>query len=136
MVNFVTVVLIFYLPESPKWLYANARYNEARDGLQIVAKMNQRKINTNRLAFDNEVDKRQESEFDESQTTIENSFVRIVNDDIVLRGSIWELVTIWQIRRNFFCITVLLSSSAFCFFLINFQMKFVKGSLITNTLFS
>jgi hypothetical protein len=102
-------------------LYANGRYDEARDSLKIVAKMNKSKTMPSKFIFDTEAEKiLEESMFDESMMTVENSFCRGINDDIVLKGHISELITIWQIRRNFFSVTVLLTTSAFCFFLINF----------------
>jgi len=33
-----------YIPESPKWLYANRRYDEARETLKVVAKYNKANI--------------------------------------------------------------------------------------------
>ena len=37
-----------------------------------------------------------------------------------LEGKISEMCSIWQLRRNFVVLLVLLSSCSFCFFLINF----------------
>ena len=55
---------------------------------------------------------------------------------VVLTGKIGELCSVWQIRRNFLTLMFLLSSSSFCFFLINFQMKNVEGYLVTLTIVS
>lgn len=53
-----------------------------------------------------------------------------------MTGSLKELCTVSQIRRNFIILMIILSVSSFCFFCINFQMKNVQGSIITNTLAS
>lgn len=55
---------------------------------------------------------------------------------IKLKGNISEVCQIWQLRRNFVILMILLSTNSFVYFLINFQMKYVKGSLIENTLAS
>ena len=55
---------------------------------------------------------------------------------IVLTGEKKELCTIWQIRRNFSVMMILLTGSSFIFFLINFQLNNVKGSLVANTMSS
>lgn len=51
-----------------------------------------------------------------------------------LKGHISEVFNIWQIRRNFFGLLILMSITSFCFFLITYQMKNIKGSMISNTL--
>lgn len=55
---------------------------------------------------------------------------------VELTGKISEVCTIWQLRRNFMILMLLLGSNSFIYFLLNFQMKYVTGSLITNTLAS
>ena len=40
------------------------------------------------------------------------------------------------LRQNFIVCIVLLSSSSFCFFFVNFMMKNLNGSIIKNTIFS
>lgn len=59
-----------------------------------------------------------------------------MDQKVELKGKISEVCTIWQLRRNFIILMLLLGSNSFCYFLLNFQMKYVTGNLITNTLAS
>ena len=69
-----------------------------------------------------------------NQLELKSMVSKVDDNKIMLVGEISEVCSIWQIRRNFLVLMYLLSMNSFCFFLINFQMKFVKGSLIKNTL--
>lgn len=40
----IIILIYMYIPESPKWLYANRRYDEARETLKVVAKYNKANI--------------------------------------------------------------------------------------------
>lgn len=55
---------------------------------------------------------------------------------IKLKGEFKEICQIPEIRVNSIVLAILMSISSFCFFLINFSMKKIKGSLIKNTLTS
>jgi len=57
-------------------------------------------------------------------------------ESIKLEGNLKEVWEIWQLRRNFLCLLCLLSISSFSYYLINFKLKNVKGSLTLNTLVS
>jgi len=47
--------MIVFVPESPKFLYSNGRYNEARNALAIIARYNgQRNFNKDSIIFDTE----------------------------------------------------------------------------------
>ena len=60
----------------------------------------------------------------------------IVPNTIVLSGKLTDLWNIRHLRQNLIILIILLMSSSFCVYVIIFQMKQFKGSLITNTLSS
>lgn len=51
----VIISFLVTLPESPKWLYASRRYDQARKSLAIVAKRNNSSYDTNDIVFDSEI---------------------------------------------------------------------------------
>lgn len=55
---------------------------------------------------------------------------------IVLEGKMAEMCIIKELRNNFTALMTLLTISSFSLYLINFNMNQVKGSLISNTIFS
>jgi hypothetical protein len=48
------------------------------------------------------------------------------------KGSMSELFRIWEIRRNFFVLVLLMPIGSFCFFLITYEMKNMKGDMNDN----
>lgn len=110
----------------------------------IIAKKNQ-VPNPNEIEgiiFDGEsteLDNQDEHRETIQDNSVDNSGFQKQNEQqkvVILTGKVSELCTVWQIRRNFLTLMFLLSSSSFCFFLINFQMKNVKGYLVTLTIVS
>ena len=51
----IVSVLATMVPETPKWFYANRRYEEARESLQIIANRNGVNIDTSQIVFDTEI---------------------------------------------------------------------------------
>lgn len=52
--NFVTIVGVFFMPESPKFLISKNKFDEARTSLRVIAKFNNFKGSLN-FKFDKEV---------------------------------------------------------------------------------
>ena len=46
---FVAIALVIVIPESPKFMYANNRFDEARKILKIVAKYNRSKMTASEI---------------------------------------------------------------------------------------
>jgi ubiquitin-protein ligase len=44
IITIITVILTFYVPESPKYMYAHRRYDEVRQILKEIARKNGLKI--------------------------------------------------------------------------------------------
>lgn len=58
----VMIIGALFFPESPKYLYSKQRYNEARESLQHIAKMNGAKEFSKLFLFENEVVEEEELE--------------------------------------------------------------------------
>ena len=57
----------------------------------------------------------------------------IDKDSIVLEGKYVEMCTTWQLRRNMIVLFASMSICSFCSYLNQFNLKYLKGSLIENT---
>jgi hypothetical protein len=129
--GFIASVLIIdmvsILPESPKFLYTKGRYDEARAVLDYIAMTNGEPKPI--ILFDAEVPVKDLQEKSPDQRTH-----LIPKEGKKLKGSITEMLSIWQVQRNFWAMMILISSSSFCFFLITYQMKNMKGSIIYNNM--
>lgn len=92
-------------------------------------------IDVDQIVFDTEIALGDVKDHDSPQTAIRRSG-SIKGNFIVLEGKKSELCSIWQIRRNFSVMMILLTGSSFIFFLINFELKNLQGSLVANTISS
>ena len=141
---FVILLLILTIPESPKYLYANQKYNETRQVLKIIAKHNKADIQDteiDKIVFEYESTRLSMMEFDKDENAKDSTKVRlptgyVPDQEIALEGKISEICQIWQLRRNFVAFMVILTSTSFCFFLINFELKKVPGNLVHLTIVS
>ena len=127
----VILVLILRIPESPKFYYTQKRFNEARIVLKEVAWMNgkMRAEEVDGIVFDTEVDSNIQY-LDQSGNQLDISLnITLIEADtskndheevIKLEGKQSEIFRIWQLRTNFFLLAFILTSSSFCYFLINF----------------
>ncbi|CDW88684.1 solute carrier family member 5 [Stylonychia lemnae] len=97
VINFLIAFSINFLPESPKYLISKQQYEDARDSLRVIARINRYKGSLN-LRFDKEV-------LDElsNQSTMNT-----------LSG-----------KEQIDC-------TSLGFFLINFQLKYLKGDFFVN----
>ena len=134
---------MFFIPESPKFLYTHKKFEEARQTLLNIAKFNGKQMRP--FKFDTEIDDKAKvyNDINQSkQTTPGTNLFRKIGEEkpllpeqpIVLKGTIKEVCQIRVLRQNFIGLMVALSTTSFCYFLINFQMNKVKGSIVKNTL--
>lgn len=139
----IIICFVCLLPESPKYLYANYKFHECRQELKKIAKVNNSSMSPSMIdgiVFDTET--KVEVTDSLNQETEQSEFDRSLADEstseevIKLTGELKEVCEIWQLRNNFISLMSIITISSFSFFLINFQMKKVNGSLITNTLSS
>ena len=42
--NIISIILMFWVPESPRWLVSAGKLDEAREAFEVVAKWNSRKL--------------------------------------------------------------------------------------------
>ncbi|TNV80292.1 hypothetical protein FGO68_gene6246 [Halteria grandinella] len=118
--NLLVVISLYWIPESPKYLQSKRRFEECRESLQWIARVNLskeseegRRAKVSEIRFDNEVK--------------EGSA-----EDQKLTGSLKDLI---KIRRHFLNLLILIfvwMASAFNYFLINFRMKYLGGNIFVN----
>ncbi|TNV80510.1 hypothetical protein FGO68_gene767 [Halteria grandinella] len=115
VINLIVIVCVVFMPESPKYLYAQRRWDDMRKNLNVIAKLN--KAPAFKGLFDKEVNP-------------------AVGEDQKLNGTISDLV---KIRRHLINLVILVAvwiASSFNFYLINFQLKYIQGDVFVNTLVS
>ena len=61
---------------------------------------------------------------------------RSLDKPVKLNGNISEVWKIWQLKYNFLSLMGLLTLTSFVYYVINFQMKNIPGSLVQNTIVS
>ena len=55
--NFASVIALFVVPESPKFLYSKRNYVECRRALAFINKFNRREYDVMSIKFDTEISK-------------------------------------------------------------------------------
>ena len=111
-----TCFVVLCIPESPKYLYSNGRYNEARTALAVVARYNgQRNFNKDQIVFDTEkvkLDQQAENLYHEndSETQSAKEIDKAVNYPI----------SNWQFGMNLILMCGMFSCFSFSFWLIDF----------------
>lgn len=137
------------LPESPKFYYAQRQFGKARKGLVQIARKNRvdpeviEHLET--INFDSEVAQQAVIKFSEtSAKQIRGTDIpikKLMNHDyegevIYLDGHLRELWVVKFLRRNTIVFTLMLSCASFVYYFYNIYMKYIKGSLVINTIIS
>jgi len=114
-------ILFFILPESPKWLYDNKRYKECYKALIYMSKFNQGKEPTpeiSRLIFINE-------NFEHNQKDLSNTKEPRISP-------IKQILGTRHILLNTISMSLVWIGASFGYYLIAYQMKYIKGSFWIN----
>lgn len=132
------LIAIFFLPESPKWLYEKERFNECAKSLLHIGKINgvsdmhtvnalmrSQSVNDVANSMANKIQK--ESVGTEADAQIVDKENKSVFKEIMKDGMMF---------RNFLGMMMVWSSSAFGYYLISFQLKYVHGDFFTNNMTS
>ena len=70
-------------------------------------------------------------------TELQNQSGNQLGEDVVeLKGVVREIFQVWQIRRNLFIFSLIISICSFCYYSFNLSLKNVEGNLVHNTLSS
>ncbi|CDW73598.1 solute carrier family member 5 [Stylonychia lemnae] len=178
--NFLIVVSIPFLPESPKYLISKNRYEDARDSLKVIAYFNRHSGEVN-FKFDTEVhnelfnskidlnysvdasiaspgkltqDSHERVKFVQSsilssnagcnqlqgQSVIDDKLQphihkgELVKEEQQLNGSLKDLIKIRRHMINLLIMVIIWIASSFSYYLINFQLKYIKGDFFVNTI--
>jgi hypothetical protein len=107
----VGLALNSFLPESPKWLLKEQRYKECHEVLTKMLSVNQGMSKSKAI------------------------------DSLLLRPkhSMMNVETWPDLRPyawNLICMLIIWGSCSFCYYLISFQLKYIKGNIFTNTIIS
>ncbi|XP_013172468.1 PREDICTED: solute carrier family 22 member 13-like isoform X1 [Papilio xuthus] len=104
------LIIILFIPESPRWLISRGRIDEA---IQIITKAAQR----NKLSTEN------------IEAIIKNSAEKLINKKEVVNTTYLDLFKTKELAINTTCIFVAWTVSGTCFFGINQYMTFVGSNL-------
>ncbi|CDW83769.1 solute carrier family member 5 [Stylonychia lemnae] len=171
--NFLIVVSIIFLPESPKYLISKKRYEDARNSLRIIARFNRHQGEVN-FKFDREVldelssskvnqtysvdaslDKQgklaqntedaikntqvgcnQMQSYSTKDDQVEPLILKVeeIKEEQQLNGSLKDLIKIRRHMINLIIMVTIWIGSSFNYYLINFQLKYIKGDFFVNTI--
>ena len=119
------VIGTYFIPESPKFLYGKGRYDESRQTLYLIRRFNFRSQgkDVESFRFDGELSK----DFSSALQSWEKTHK-------VVEGSLKELLIDRVHRRNLIISVVLWIVGAGTYYIIYFQVKYLKGDIYTNML--
>lgn len=135
--NFVGIILtILLLPDSPKWYYENKRYKECLAAIKRMARLN-RSPHTipSRDQFEllESQDVQEKNSEDERENLIRNGEAEINNNSA---SSAPGASFTGSNLINLIAMILVWLSASFCFYLISYQLKYIKGDMFTNGIVS
>ena len=143
VLNALVVVLVPLLPESPKYLLSKRKYDQARLAILKIAKFQRLPNNqlqmVSKLKFEEEFLAELSQKDFSSLTEAQKERVLIANQeskDKQLDGSLKDLVRIRKHLINLILMIWMWVASSFSFYLISFQIKYIKGDVFVNTIVS
>jgi len=121
---------LLYVPESPKWLFDNGKLKKCREVLEKMARRNESRITWVPI-MQNDEDQKVGlqapsiiSESDRASKLVESKQSPSLMGDIMAE------------KLNLSCMVVVWIASSFCYYLISYQMKYLKGNLYVNGIIS
>ena len=127
--QFLVIIGMFWLPESPEFYFAKGRFDESKIVLLRIARINGCSINESQICFD-QVGKHGEDNSDEDETiTAANASINEISQSFVARektekvemkhckGTLRELWADKDLVINLFIMTGLWSITSFTFYL-------------------
>lgn len=117
------------MPESPKFLFSQERYDEAREALDRVAQFNGNKYSSSKYSNFKFVAEqiRPDDDNDENQ-----SLVIPVNEQLVEAPPVTEMLTDSEFKANVVKMTVMWCNASFCTYLMLFLNKYLEGTIFLN----
>ena len=143
VLNTLVVVLVPLLPESPKYLLSKRKYDQARLAILKIARFQRLSNNqlqmVSKLKFEEEFLAELSQKDFSSLTEAQKERVLIANQESKekhLDGSLKDLVRIRKHLINLILMIWMWVASSFSFYLISFQIKYIKGDVFVNTVVS
>lgn len=122
IINVATLIMFwFFVPESPKWLYSKARYQECQQILTRIAKFNGKDLPSHASVF-------------RLRTKIFEN-INVSNVEVTATDSKSPLQSIFGdkiLRRNQVCMIIVWMGSSFSYYMLNMFVKYLKGDIFTN----
>jgi MFS transporter, OCT family, solute carrier family 22 (organic cation transporter), member 4/5 len=132
----ISMVGVYFMPESPKFLVSKKKYDEARLAINTIARVN----NTNKVfdcQFDSEVNElRSNNDNLNATSSLESQTKAVLNEEKQLDGSLKDLFKIRRHSINLLLMIFFWVASSFSFFLINYTIKKIPGDFFVNNLVS
>lgn len=135
----LSMVGVYFFPESPKYLVSLRKYDEARLAINTIAR-----INNITKVFDCQFDREVEERRTEGSMMIETNISASVlsstkaaaNEEKQLDGSLKDLLKIRRHSINLILMVFFWIASSFGFFLVNYTIKNIGGDFFMNSLVS
>ena len=118
----VTLFLLYrYSTESPKWLYNKKKFAECQYTMRYMADWNGVELNPNSCL----------------NVPMFNKQEKISESTIKTDESQWGIIKNYPgVLRNLLCMVMVWVSASFCYYLISYQLKYIKGDIFTNGIVS
>ena len=126
---------MFFVPESPRYLYAKKDWKNLRKVIRTIAKVNGSNM-SHSYAIDEEVKLLTNSKKQRERKAIEEQETEV---DLSTGQSEFSVVTALKdstIFINFIVVLVCFSVVSFNYYMISFYLKYVGGNIFINTLSS
>ena len=133
MLNWVGVIGIYYLPESPVILMKRGRITEAYESLEYIAKVNGRKLNSTAESF-LKSDYAKSADINDSVTGDEVATVS--EDELEDTSSTKYFLSFTYIKINLAVMIFCWLSSSFNYYLVLFLVKYLPGNIYVNGIMS
>ena len=137
-----SMIGVYFLPESPKFLVSLKKYDQARQAINTIARINKIQEAFD-CQFDREVEDLRENidlnnlkEISDTSATGLSPAKAGINEEKQLDGSLKDLLKIRRHANNLILMVFFWIASSFGFFLVNYTIKKIAGDFFNNNLVS
>ena len=139
VISVVSFPMVFFIPESPKFLYEKGRYSELRKVIKRIASFNKSKMSQN-YVLDHAVERAShiEQNVRKSVGAVGTNHEEVEAETILkeTKFSIWEELKKPIISFNLAICSVLFIACTYNYYMINFYLKYVGGNIFVNVILS
>ena len=128
ILSFCGVLWVMIQPETPRWLLAKKRYNDARAVFAMMARWNGKseEAQVSEWVFE------QEAEDANKPIGVEEDLETKKNEPQISWRDIWKIPVL---RTNLWAAAILYTEATFNFYLLSFYMKYFPGNLFVNSVY-